>query len=297
MIKESNGRIIKDLGCIEAEKLLFVSVVKKNNLFGLINLKGEMVVPCEYTSISIRSSDEWLCTKVLELTDLQGKHWLADKNGTIVTTHGYTQFGIGNPGKDRSSSKTRNGVIGLLDYDEQSKQQGVGLFDMVHAREILPAMYGYGTLDIDDFDGIYSIGIPVYYHEDGKTYCKLIDVKGHDLIPFEKGYSSIGVPSEHDYHISAQKDGKWGYINIDGCVKIPFKYDIAYEFEKGYAIVGYTDADGFNHHFGVIGHHDRMVISFVFQYPPELKVTDDMVIAKGLVKGQNVEYVWKNEKQ
>lgn len=41
----------KNFGIINAQTLLSVLVVDKNGLFGLINLDGEYVQPCEYLSI------------------------------------------------------------------------------------------------------------------------------------------------------------------------------------------------------------------------------------------------------
>jgi hypothetical protein len=37
---------------------------------------------------------------------------------------------------------------------------------------------------------------------------------------------------------AVKKDGKWGYIDTDGNVVIPFQYDVAYAFNEGYAVVG-----------------------------------------------------------
>ena len=38
---------------------------------------------------------------------------------------------------------------------------------------------------------------------------------------------------------AVKKDGKWGYIDVNGKVMIPFSYDIAYSFSEGYAVVGF----------------------------------------------------------
>lgn len=48
---------------------------------------------------------------------------------------------------------------------------------------------------------------------------------------------------------AVKKNGKWGYIDTDGKEVIPCQYDLAFEFNEGYAIVGkladtYKDANG-----------------------------------------------------
>ena len=44
--------------------------------------------------------------------------------------------------------------------------------------------------------------------------------------------------------IGAKKDGKWGFIDTEGNVAIPFEYDIAYSFSEGLAIVGQATKNG-----------------------------------------------------
>ena len=45
--------------------------------------------------------------------------------------------------------------------------------------------------------------------------------------------------NEGEYLIPAYKDGYFGYINVFGVVKIPFRYDWAEQFENGRAKVRY----------------------------------------------------------
>lgn len=296
-ILDRRGRVVKSLGTIDAYPLLSVLVVKQNGLYGLIGMSGEIVQPCVYRNICqpFKTIGGNL-HEVLELTDLDDRLWLADKNGNIVTSRSYREIATGSYTHDLHVLHTWNGFADLFDYDDQYKHQKNGLFDMVNVREILPAIYEPGVPDFGDTMGIYSIGIPVFHREDGEMHCKLINAQGEDLIPFAKGFTSIGMPQRDEYLIEAERNGKWGYINIDGVEKIPFKYDYAGSFTDGYAIVGFKDTDGTGPHYGVIAHHNQIIIPFMFRFPPKLEISEDAVLAVGDNKDfQEVSCRWERE--
>lgn len=296
-LTDSKGQVLKKFGDINAFQLLSVLVVKENGLYGLIDLTGERALPCEYRNIAQpfhSSGSSGKVHDVLELVDQNDRLWLADRNGKIVTSRSYKGIATGSYSHDQHVYETWNGMADLYDSDEQGNHQKSGLFDMINVREIIPAIYEPGVPDYCDFMGVYAVGIPVFHCEDGIKRCKLINAQGEELIPFEKGFSSIGIPHKFDYLIEAEKDGKWGYVNIEGAEKIPFKYDYAESFWEGFAIVGYNDTDGTGAHYGVIGHHNRIVIPFMFRFPPQLELTDDGLAASGCDKDyQEVSYTWK----
>lgn len=66
----------------------------------------------------------------------------------------------------------------------------------------------------------------------------VITTKGKVLIPSE--YNKIGDYSE--YYLSAQKEGKWGYINLKNETRIPFTYLEANPFKNQVAVVKLDDA-------------------------------------------------------
>ena len=288
LLKDQRKREVKNLGPIDATPLLSVLVVKQNDLYGLIDLTGEMVLPCEYKQIcqpfhtSGASGEKH---EVLELTDQNDRCWLADKNGKIVTSRGYKRICSGSYSHDLHINETWNGFADLFDSDDQDNHQRNGLFDMVNVKEILPAIYEPGVPDYGGIMGMFSTGIAVYHREENEVHCKLIDAQGNDLIPFEKGFSSIGIPLKDDYLIEAEKNGKWGYINIHGSEKIPFRYDYAGDFSYGCALVGFKTDDGTFYQYGVIGHHGKLLIPFVFRYQePEIWVEEGRVVVKGYSK-------------
>lgn len=320
VLKNRTGKVIRQFGNIDAFPLLSVLVVKQNGLFGLIGLNGEMALPCEYQNICQPFSPNYDGSKrheVLLLTDQYGRYWLADRNGSIVTSRGYTRIGDSSYSDDRFSTMSCNGFVGLFDQDEPNEMERSGLFDMIHVKEILPPIYTPGSPFIDNLAGINSIGIPVYHSENGTPVCKLINAQGEDLIPFRKGYSWIDIPQEHEYLIRAEKNGKWGYINIEGAEKIPFQYDYAESFYGGYAVVGirngvkaesdnptlntrvgpefrgYKDPTGAGTRYGVIDRHNKTIIPFIFHLPPTFQITDDGVFAEGTDSNwKKISYTW-----
>lgn len=271
ILQEAGGRVVMSLGMIDAEPLLDVLVVRRNELYGLMSKNGEMVQPCEYAYISqpfYGYYDDKHPHEVLLLMTQDERYLLADRNGQIVTSQSYNQIGIGDSYTDRRSCMSWNGMIELYDCDKDGNHGKSGLFDMIHVREVLPAMYEPGVPDIGQLGGIHVKGIPVFDKSEGDTRCKLIDAEGRDLIPFEEGFSFIGVPKEGDeYLIPARRGGRWGYINRYGSVKIKFHYDYAQDFTNGKAVIGYC-IDG-RMKYGVIGHHDRLIVPPIYESEDE----------------------------
>ena len=71
--------------------------------------------------------------------------------------------------------------------------------------------------------------------------------------PIERGVLTYTEPIAPQYEdarsfysglAAVKRDGKWGYIDEDNNVVIDFQYDVAYDFNEGYAIVGFRKSDG-----------------------------------------------------
>ncbi len=132
--------------------------------YGIINMKGEVVVPLEYRSLRPYG-------KVVKATkdELNG---YVDWNGKVVIPLEYDQI-----------SDYRKGLM----FVKKGKK--------------------YGAINQKN-----EVVIPLIYEKLPWTY------NGHDLI-------------------KAKKNGKWGYIDKTGRVKIPFKYDLACDFYRYEAYV------------------------------------------------------------
>jgi hypothetical protein len=84
----------------------------------------------------------------------------------------------------------------------------------------------------------------------GNFHC--IDLEGN--IRSEKNSDGMMIAYwEHDAPlIKASRNGKYGFIDYDGSVKIPFIYDDAQSFREGYAAVKMNGQWGFINEIGVL---------------------------------------------
>ena len=88
--------------------------------------------------------------------------------------------------------------------------------------------------------------VPIYGYRDG--YCLARTDKNQNVL-----LDRMGERHAYEYEIwqysegliPARKDNKWGYIDIDGNVVIPFKYEMALPFHEGHAIVVLGGISGF----------------------------------------------------
>lgn len=96
-------------------------------------------------------------------------------------------------------------------------------------------------------------------------------------------YSEVIAPQYEELHTfsedlaAAKKDGKWGYIDKDNKVVIPFQYELAYSFNEGYAVVAKSvrqetrevgDYDGENIHTESYNVYEMGFIDKAGKYTP-----------------------------
>ena len=90
-------------------------------------------------------------------------------------------------------------------------------------------------------DVVYIPPQYIQVSKDGKQ--GVFDIFGNEKIPVI--YNDLLFGYDHDDLIPASFNGKWGYINIDNEVIVPFIYDDAYYFEEFFAEVAIGDKFGF----------------------------------------------------
>lgn len=238
------GGLFKTIGIVQAngEILAYVdsvdkftdglAVVRKDNLYGVIDRYGNFILPCVYDKLTY--SDQ---TK--KFTAVQNDaYYEMDSNGKVISMF--------KPDFNK--------------YDGVKSYLGNG-FAIVYNKASAYFDWKYGVVDSDN-----SFIIPITYAEiysgDGfsEDMCSIglsesfmgtsvygyLDKTGKIAIPFE--YESAGVFSEGFAAVS--KNGKYGYIDIEGNVRIPFDYTYGEVFSEGFAAVskngkyGYIDIDG-----------------------------------------------------
>lgn len=291
ILKEPICQVVKRFGNLDAYPLLDVLVVKQGKLYGLINLNGEWAVPCQYKEVehSLQGfHNDSSVYDAITLTTPDNKQWIADRNGHVVHSDYYDCIGSSNYYKYRYSNEAWNHFIEVIRYIPDPTNPCVtnrycGLFDLLNMREVIPPIYSPGAPDINDIYGIYSSGIPIFHRENDTLKCKLIDAQGKELIPFEAGFEHISVPpriDDDEYLFPAMKNGKWGYINIYGTEKIPFKYDDVSDFHEKFAIVGFCDEANDTAVYGIIDHYGNIKVPIKYQNAPSIYRENGIVYAR-----------------
>ncbi|MGZ0038850.1 WG repeat-containing protein [Paenibacillus ottowii] len=183
------------------------AVVKntKTNLYGYINTKGTLVIPCQYAEAHSFSEGKAKVTiadtKENAIIDRTGKilsHFKIDGDSEYVFTDGLALAYAPNTGK-----------IGFVNTSGQLT---------------IPYQYKYSRS--------FSNGLAII--QNSKGLYGYINTAGKEVIPPQ--YKSGGDFSEGLAPVQNAK-GKWGFINKQGKVVIPFKFTDAQDFSEGLASV------------------------------------------------------------
>ena len=192
-----------------------VAVVKAYDRYGMINRKNEVVFPIKYEILT---------------SMFDGHLFAGDDNGLALYNNKFQQ--LTEPVYTQLDGKSedrilvmRNGKYGYLDPD---------------GKEIIPCQF--------DRAGLFK---------DGRTYVAkgdkwgIIDRSGKAILPIE--YDNSGHRAEayiyHDGLALIQKNGLYGYVDIEGRPVIYPSFSNAYQFSEGLAPVyvglwGYIDTKG-----------------------------------------------------
>lgn len=211
--------------------------VYDGKLWGMIDKRGREVLPMKYMYMSLNE---------------KGRFFAGDTNGLAMfdyTMRPVTDFVYFDPGTtyENRTSVSRDGKFGFLDekgneavpciYDE------VGLFRQGRTQVRIGKKYGIvdttGRIVLPiEYDNTYRKAYKYMYYEglamvekDGRT--GYVDLEGKLVIPmlFERGY-------QFTQGLAAVKhNGMWGYIDTKGEVYMPFVFDVASPYHWGRAEV------------------------------------------------------------
>jgi len=186
-----------------------VPMLNAEGKYGVVNSKGQVIVPFEYNYIGSYSQG-------LAKVEKNKKNGLVDINGKVVIPVMYESlYHCDNSGWPKSV--VINGKAGAINRKNKL---------------VIPASYSY--------IGCFYNGLALVSDPKGKTY-GIIDSTGKLIIPFGI-YQSLSEEFNNGL-VPAKKDNRWGYINKAGKEVIPFIYMHAFPFENGRAEVtkGYDD--------------------------------------------------------
>jgi len=209
-------------------------ITLSRNQYGMINFKGETILPFEFTTAFV--VPEGFC--VAEKADKTGNNrWygLYDLNGKQVLPHVYESIDAFFNGR---AIFRKNGKWGVLDEN---------------GSELISARY-------DRIDRYNNNGYAVVYKNFGKDDVRvgIIDKKGHEVVPVK--YQWIDeVYNVYDGMVALAENRKYGFADSSGKIVIPFKYVKVESFISGIAKV-WKDW----HHCGYINKTGKEIIPCIF---------------------------------
>ncbi len=216
--------ILLDEAVIKAEDYDFVdefhngvALINKGDRYGLINTKNQLVVPCVYKAIMVNQYADGLLPTVspenhLGYVDLTGKIRIP--------------FSFDDISEDDWGPAMFNNGYAIASMDDKW-----GIINK-SGEFVVPRKYGQ----------IFNTNVGLYGVVVGQDYSSgkigFIDIKGNEVIPciyecWHSDYEEDKPPfffTFSDGIIALAKDGKYGCVNTDGKIVLPFTYDYIGEF-------------------------------------------------------------------
>ena len=224
--------------------------VKRDGLWGIAGVNGTIIIPCEYEAISTFSRDR-------AIVYTGGEVFAVDRNNNRIALHRGDATAFGNLSDNRIAilidgawrRATGDLIIGTLEFTQigtysdghvaAQTETGWGVIDIGN-NWIVPPIYE-GVV-ADELGRSYARGAVFMRAEDGVHLIVNGEVTGHifeDARPFStEGYAAV------------MRNGKWGFIDLDGAVVIGFEFDDALSFGQHLAAVkigefwGYISVSG-----------------------------------------------------
>lgn len=233
-------------------------VVLEDELYGIADASGQEIIASEYKDLHPFSEDGFALAQKPD-----GTYIYLDKDGQIrkAPDAGYENLGMFS---SKSTVACKDGKYGYLDEDMKpagkfswdeltgfQNNAGAGKRD---GKWVLVNRKGqikdkkeakeYDDVVIDE-NGFCS-GQKRIFVKEGDSYY-LINAKGKQIgeLTFDGAKAFTG-----DGYAAVCKDGKWGYVDVDGDLVIDYAYEDAQSFQNGYAAVciddlwGYIDEKG-----------------------------------------------------
>lgn len=190
--------------------------VRRNGLWGILDSTGHLALPCRYEAITDNVNGHFFAGT------MQG---LAMFDYTMQPLTPFIYY-FSSAESDNHFSVIRDGRYGILD--------GSG-------REVVPCQY-------DELGALLQGRVMVRL---GNRY-GIVDSLGNTILPVEyEGKTLSGTKyTYYDNRALVEKDGKVGFVDLDGNLVIPLLFQQAYQFSQGLAAVrhnglwGYIDTAG-----------------------------------------------------
>lgn len=222
--------------------------VEKNGKYGIIDLSGKELLPCEYDSVSALEGVK----NSLKISK-EGKFGIANTEGKVIVTVEYSDIqGMGTDNKEGFIVKSNDGKYGVVDfsnnkiletkYDEVAKIYGNSFYVVKqNGNQVLVDKDGIEVLK-SGFDEITAI---LKNTENGVIYKKNNKygvMKTTGEVTLEASYDELKETKSGIF--IAKKDGKYGVIDLENNSKVEFKYNAISYNEKADLYI--TEDEKFN---------------------------------------------------
>ena len=265
--------------------------VKLNHRYGIINTSGKEVLPCEYAAIDDRYDGYWNI-KEYNVNGVS-KFGLADYSGRVIVYCRYEQpIGL-----------FSDGLAVVEYYYNNKKQTKYGYINIYGDEVISPYFDGAGSfceglatvrIDKEEDEVVMYGGWPI--KSSTRSYRSAIintkgeyvaDIPDHDLTIFHDGLALSGSAGEYGFidkqgnlviprkfnsasqfinGIARVSNGlKYGYINKKGQTVIPIIYESLGHFYEGLASARLNDK------WGYINEKNEVIIPFIYESAFDLK--------------------------
>lgn len=234
-------------------------------LWGVANMNGSLVIPCEYDKVSSYSpeSDQFIVLKNGVVSAINSD------NFRVALCHDKVQD-FSNFAQNRLCLKTAEGwrLVDANFNKSETVLQEIGLYNDGYAPAKLNGKWGlidrngeswliapeYDDVARDELGKGFDMGA-AFLKQNGKySLCNcngnepvILDGKYDDARPFTDGYAAV------------KQGGLWGFVDVDGTMVLPCKYADARSFSFGLAAVKVGDK------WGYIDPEGKLVIEAVFE--------------------------------
>lgn len=213
--------------------------VKRNGLWGAANSSGNLILPCEYDSVSTWSGDRFIVKKGNVISAVNAA------NERIAMLHAQASA-FTNAAQNRVGLYADGAFVlatcgfGLSDF----RFEELGMFSNGYAAARVDGKWGLIATD-----GVTWLVEPtwsgVVTDELGRCFCQnAVFLRKDDgtVLLFLSGGTQVGGPYEDarpfaDGWAAVKKDGKWGFIDTNGDVMIDYQFEDALSFGQHLAAV------------------------------------------------------------
>ncbi|MCV9388082.1 WG repeat-containing protein [Reichenbachiella ulvae] len=242
--------------------------VKRNGYWGYLDLRGQVAIPFKYDQVSPFQQ------QLAKVKNMDFEH-LINQFGEVVGQASYDSIALNDNNTAVVKSRTRTDIV---------NEDGLALFQTYN--QLVPHELGYLERTTDGKMGLLSEGGEILFYPNCDTISGLIDGQylilkkkdqwavssksGQLLLPFSDRFEEVSLISEG--LIAIKENGQYGFVDLNGQLRIANRYDSVGGFSEGLSAVK------LNGHWGYVNLGEELVIQPNLDFVTPMKA--GMVIVK-----------------